>query len=146
MPTASRLSLAQLLGGRLPLRPEDASALVRRLCLIATAPEIEPTNVATSPFGLEHVWLDSSGDVQLTPGVYPTVADLGRLLEHLLAEVRRNGPVRIPPGLVIATARATGQIDAAPIPSPRAFARSSDSIRQIVTSRSVRCSPIESRR
>jgi WD40-like Beta Propeller Repeat/Dipeptidyl peptidase IV (DPP IV) N-terminal region len=123
VPTRNRLAVAELLGGRVRLRPEDASALVRSLCLVATAPSIESNEPVIPPFGPEQVWLGSNGDVHLTPGVYPTVADLGLLLERLLAEVRRQGPTRIPPGLVIATARATGQIDAAPIPSPRALAR-----------------------
>jgi hypothetical protein len=121
--TSTSLAVAELFGGPVPLRPEQASALVRCVCLVAPAPSIESTEPVAPPFGPEHVWLSSNGDVHLTPGAHPTVADLGLLLERLLAEVRRQGPTRIPPGLVIATARATGQIDAAPIPSPRAFAR-----------------------
>jgi hypothetical protein len=103
--------------------PEQVSALVRRLCLAAPEPTVAPIERATGPLGVGDVWLDSSGNVHLAPGICPTVRDLGHLLEGLLAEIRRKGVGRIPPGLLIITARATGRIDDVPVPSAGALAR-----------------------
>ena len=118
-----RLPLAELCAGRVRLQPEHVSAIVRRACLSTAALTVTPLDGSVTPFGPAHVWLDRTGHVHLAPGVWPTVRDLGALLEHLLGEVRRQGTARMPPGLLIAAARATGKIDAAPLPSADALAR-----------------------
>ena len=102
----------------MPLTADHAAALVGQLCRREPMDFVEPSGVA---FGPEHVWLDRAGAVHLSPGLEPNVRDLGALLEQWLREVRRDGPARIPPGLVLLTARATGQIDAAPFVSARAL-------------------------
>jgi len=116
------VSLADLLARPISIGPEEASALVRRLCVRATGLTASPIEQVTDPLGPEHVWLDSSGSVHLAPGVWPTVRDLGGLLEQLLAEIRSRGVGRIPPGLLITTARAAGRIDDAPLVSAGALA------------------------
>jgi WD40 repeat protein len=123
MPAPTRLSLADLCAAPVQLRPEDISSIVHRLCLHAAEMTVTPTDRVSAPLGPQHVWLDHQGDVHLAPGIWPTVRDLGALLEQLLGELRRHGTTRIPPGLVIAAARATGTIDAAPLLSIDTFAR-----------------------
>src|SRR5436190_1300634 len=91
----SRVSLADLLGGAVNLRPEDASAIVRRLCLGPAELSLAPIDSST-PLRPEDVVLDSSGNVHLTADRWPTVRELGTLLEDLLAELRRRGAGRIP--------------------------------------------------
>jgi hypothetical protein len=123
MPVRERLTLADLCASRAQLHPEHVSAIVRRLCLRTAALTGTPIDRGSASLAPEHVWLDKNGEVHLVSGVWPTVRDLGALLEHLLGEVRRRGANRMPPGLLIATARATGKIDAAPLPSTQALAR-----------------------
>ena len=118
----SRLSLADLLDQAVPFRAEDASAIVRRLCLGPAALSHAPAD-STAPLRPEDVLLDSSGNVHLTADLSPTVRELGALLEDLLAELRRRGSGRMPPALLLATARATGKIDLAPFPSRAVLAR-----------------------
>ena len=123
MQSRSRLSLVDLLAQPIRIGPEDISALVRRLCLHTVGSTLTPVELVADPLGPEHVWLDSSGNVHVAQGVCLTVRDLGGLLEQLLAEIRRRGVGRIPPGLLITTARATGKIDDAPLVSAGALAR-----------------------
>jgi hypothetical protein len=118
----SRVSLADLLGGAVPFRPEDASAIVRRLCLQPAELSLAPIDSSTL-LRPEDVLLDSSGHVHLAAGRWPTVRELGALLEDLLAELRRRGAGRIPPALLLTAARATGKIDLAPFASSGALAR-----------------------
>ena len=88
---------------------------------------VEPEAARVAP---EHVWLYSDGNVRLSPGVVPVIGDLGALLELLLLLGRRQDDVavgpdqcaRIPRGLVLLTARATGQIDVEPFASLVEFA------------------------
>ena len=122
MHLGSRLSLADLLDGAVPFRPEDASAIVRRLCLRPAALNHAQID-STTPLRPEDVLLDSSGNLHLAADLWPTVRELGALLEDLLAELRRRGWGRMPPALLLATARATGKIDLAPFPSSAALAR-----------------------
>ena len=122
MHLGSRLSLADLLDQAVPFRAEDASAIVRRLCLRPAALSHAPSD-STAPLRLEDVLLDSGGNVHLAADLSPTVRELGALLEDLLAELRRRGLGRMPPALLLATARATGKIDLAPFPSSAALAR-----------------------
>jgi hypothetical protein len=122
MHPGSRLSLADLFAGAVPLRPEEASAIVRRLCLRAVARSHAPID-STTPLRPEDVLLDSRGNVHLAADLWPTARELGTLLEDLLAELRRRGTGRMPPALLLATARATGKIDLAPFPSSAALAR-----------------------
>jgi hypothetical protein len=118
MASGRRVSLDKLLSASVPLTADQAAALVGQLCRREPMASVEPSDVA---FGPEHVWLDRAGTVHLSPGVEPSVRDLGALLQQWLREVRRDGPARMPPGLVLLTARATGQIDAAPFVSTRAL-------------------------
>ena len=118
----SRVSLADLLGGAVHLRPEDASAIVRRLCLRPAALSLAPIDSSTR-LRPEDVLLDSGGNVHLAADRWPTVRELGALLEDLLAELRRRGAGRIPPALLLTAARATGKIDLAPFTSSAALAR-----------------------
>src|SRR4051812_9017298 len=118
----SRVSLADLVGGSVPFRPEDAGAIVRRLCLRPAALSLTPIESST-PLRPEDVLLDSSGTVHLVADRWPTVRELGTLLEDLLAELRRRGAGRIPPALLLTAARATGKIDLAPFASSAALAR-----------------------
>ena len=122
MHSGSRLSLADLLDGAVPFRPGDASAIVRRLCLRPAALGDAPID-STAPLRPKDVSLDSNGNVHLTADLCPTVRELGALLEDLLAELRRRGSGRMPPALLLATARATRKIDLAPFPSRAALAR-----------------------
>jgi WD40-like Beta Propeller Repeat len=119
MGSGRRLSLAELLRGSVPLSAQDAVALVRQLCRPILTDIVE---LRAARLGAEHVWLDPTGTVHLSPGVVPSVRDLGALLEEMLGEVRRAGPGRIPPGLVLVTARATERLDAEPFPTPVALA------------------------
>ncbi len=118
----SRVSLADLVDGSVPFRPEDASAIVRRLCLRPAALSLAPID-SSAPLRPEDVLLDSSGNVHLAADRWPTVRELGTLLEDLLAELRRRGAGRIPPALLLTAARATGKIDLAPFASSAALAR-----------------------
>lgn len=118
----SRVSLADLLGAAVNLRPEDASAIVRRLCLRPAELSLAPIDSST-PLRPQDVLLDSSGHVHLAADRWPTVRELGALLEDLLAELRRRGAGRIPPALLLTAARATGKIDVAPFASGAALAR-----------------------
>ena len=118
MASGRGVSLDELLSASVPLTADHAAALVGQLCRHEPMDSVEPSGVA---FGPEHVWLDRAGAVHLSPGLEPNVRDLGALLEQWLREVRRDGPARMPPGLVLLTARATGQIDAAPFVSARAL-------------------------
>ena len=122
MPSGTRLSLADLLNGAVAIGVQDASALVRRLCECAVPPAVATLESTTARVDPEHVWLDRNGSVALSPGVLPTVSDLGVLLKDLLTEIRSRGSVRIPPGLVLLAARATGEIDTAALPSTAALA------------------------
>jgi hypothetical protein len=114
-----RRSLAEILLLSVQLNPEAATAIVRQLC--GWMP-IDAVDAAPARLAPEHVWLDRGGNVHLSPGVMPGVGDLGALLEGLLTAGRRHEGARIPPGLVLLTARATGQIDVAPFASLAAFA------------------------
>jgi len=122
MHSGRSVSLADLLDAAVPFRPEDASAIVRRLCLRPAALDDAPID-STAPLRPKDVSLDSRGNVHLTADVWPTVGELGALLEDLLAELRCRGAGRMPPALLLATARATGKIDLAPFPSSAALAR-----------------------
>jgi hypothetical protein len=122
MPARARLSLAALLNASVPIRVDDVSALIRRLSECSGRMTVTPLEPPEEPLRPEYVWFYPDGSVQLLPGVVPTVRDLGALLEQLLGEIRRRGPARIPPGLVLVAARATGKIDLAPLPSTTALA------------------------
>jgi hypothetical protein len=123
MPGRHRPSLADLTGASILQRPEDLAALIRRLAESAAYMPVATTDAAAAvPLRPEHVSLDREGNVHLAPGVLPTVADLGRLLEQSIGEIRRRGSGRIPPGLVLTAARASGQMDQAPLPSLGALA------------------------
>jgi len=122
MLAGARLSLAALLNAAVPIRVDDVSALIRRLSECSARMTVKPLEPSTEPLRPEYVWLYPDGSVQLLPGVVPTVRDLGALLEHLLGEIRSRGPARIPPGLVLVAARATGKIDLAPLVSTSALA------------------------
>ena len=123
MHSGRRLSLDELCAGPPVLRPEHASAIVRRLCLNTAALTATSIDFASIPLGPEHVSIDGGGQVHLAPGIWPTARDLGGLLQHLLQEIRQQGATRLPPGLLITAARATGAMDAAPLPSTDALAR-----------------------
>ena len=147
MPAGARLSLAALLNAAVPIRVDDVSALIRRLSECSARMTVTPLEPSTEPLRPEYVWLYPDGSVQLLPGVVPTVRDLGALLEHLLGEIRSRGPARIPPGLVLVAARATGKIDWRRwYRRLRSRPRSSDSIPPTRPPQSVRCSKPESRR
>jgi hypothetical protein len=123
MPAGYRPSLADLTGASILQRPEDLAAFIRRLAEGAARMPVATTGDAEAvPLRPEHVSLDREGNVHLAPGVLPTVADLGRLLEQSIGEFRRRSSGRIPPGLVLTAARASGQIDQAPLPSLGALA------------------------
>ena len=119
MDSGRGVSLDELLGGRVALTADHAVALVGQLCRRVPIDSVEPSDVT---FGPEHVWLDRAGEVHLSPGIEPSVPELGRLLALLISEVRRDASARVPGGLVLVTARATGQLDAAPIVSAGALA------------------------
>ena len=108
------VSLDELLRDSVAFTADHAAALVGQLCRRVPIDSVEPSDVT---FGPEHVWLDRTGEVHLSPGIEPSVPELGRLLALLISEVRRDGSARVPGGLVLVTARATGQLDAAPIVS-----------------------------
>jgi hypothetical protein len=111
----SRVSLAQLVAEDVALDPGHVAAIVRQLS--ALAPD-DDSRRAPAPLTPGQVWIEPSGAVTLTPGARVTVRDLGDLMEILLLAPRRAGPARIPPGLLIATARAIRLIDAPPFASP----------------------------
>lgn len=101
------------------LTAQDAAAVIASLCDSARLDVAAP---AAAQLGPEHVRLDRAGAVSLSSSVLPSVPELGALLERLLEDVPRAGSGRIPPGLLLITARATGRIDGAPFPSCGALA------------------------
>jgi hypothetical protein len=114
-----RLSLVELSETAAPLSPSEVAAIVTALCRLTPAGDVAAR--ATTTLGPEDVWLDAAGTAHLAPGAIPTVSAIGALLEPLVAEVRRGGPARFPPGLILIAGRATGRIDSAPFPSPEAL-------------------------
>ena len=66
------------------------------------------------------MWIESDGSVHLSPGVAPTLRETGALLGILYAEMRSRG-MRLPAGLVLLSARATGQLEGASLPTPEEF-------------------------
>jgi hypothetical protein len=110
--SSPRVSLAQLLSDGTVLDPRDVAAIVSLLCVNQAAPR------DAQPVTPGHVWLDSRGDVEVLPSRPLGVGSLGTLLEILLVGERKEGGVGVPPGLLVVTARATGQIDAPPFASP----------------------------
>jgi hypothetical protein len=119
---SERLSLVEVSNVAGPLSSNEVAAIVAALCRASlTGHGVGPTTATVSP---HEVWLEPTGNVHLTSGVIPTVAGLGALLEELLAEIRRAGPARFPPGLVMTAARATGRVDWAPFASREALAQS----------------------
>ncbi len=119
MASGRGVSLDELLGVSVALTADHAAALVGQLCRRVPMESVEPSDAT---FGPEHVWLDRTGTVHVSPGIEPSVPELGGLLELLIGKIRRDGSARVPGGLVLVTARATGQIDAAPIVSAGALA------------------------
>ncbi|HEX2444038.1 MAG TPA: hypothetical protein VHJ77_08840 [Vicinamibacterales bacterium] len=116
MPARSpRVSLAQLLSDGAVLDPRDAAAIVSLLGSAARHGQPADSARAVTP---GNVWLDSEGTVEVLPPGGLSAGNLGTLLEILLLAQRRQGGVRVPPGLLVVTARATGQIDAPPFASP----------------------------
>jgi hypothetical protein len=123
MPGRHGPSLADLTGASILQQPEDLAAFIHRLAEGAARMPVATTgDAAAVPLRPEHVSLDRDGNVHLAPGVLPTVAEVGRLLEQSIGEIRRRSSVRVPPGLVLTAARASGQIDQAPLPSLGALA------------------------
>ena len=90
-------------------------AIVSLLCSTARNGDFEPVTPG-------HVWLDSEGMVEVSPPRVLSVGSLGTLLEILLLAERKHGGARVPPGLLVVTARATGQMDAPPFASPAELA------------------------
>ena len=97
---------------------------------------VEPSDVT---FGPEHVWLDRAGKFICRQASSPACLSSARLLALLIGEVRRDGSARVPGGLVLVTARATGQLDAAPIVSAARWRRRSCVSSQRIHMR--RCGP-----
>jgi hypothetical protein len=114
-----RRSLAEILTVSVPLSATEATAIVRQLC---GSISIDAAGAATARLAPEHVWLDRGGNVYLSPGVVPSVGDLGPLLQRLLTAVRRHERACFPPGLMLLTALAAGRLDAAPFASLAALA------------------------
>ncbi len=115
-----RRSLVELSNAAGPLSPSEVGAVVAAVCRIRPGDGVEPLRTELRP---EEVWLDRAGAAHLAADVLPTVPEIGVLLEQLLAGIRRAGPARFPPGLVMIAARASGKIDVAPFPSCEALAR-----------------------
>jgi Tol biopolymer transport system component len=116
---AGKASLAQLLEADVPFDSHDVAAIVGEVCLLAQDDQIRQGPLPLTP---GKVWLDRSGAVTLSPATRLTVRDLGDLLEILLLAPRRRSGTRFPPGLLIASARAIGQIDLPPFASPAELA------------------------
>lgn len=115
-----RVSLVELLDTAGPLSASDAVAMVIALC--GTMPDDDAVGLTAGQLRANHVWLDRTGGIHLNPGMMPSVPELGRLLEQLLARIREDRQAHFPPGLAIIAARATGRIDLAPFPSREALA------------------------
>ena len=113
----SGLSLAEILSTSVPLGVHEVSALVRLICDTTPAQPVESERVPLAP---EHVWIESDGSVHLSPGVVPTLREVGAFLGTLYAEMRSRG-THLPAGLVLLSARATGQLEGASLPTPEEF-------------------------
>ena len=74
MPQGRRI-VAEILTLSIPLSAKEATAIVRQLCGSVPA---EAGEAAIARLAPEHVWLDRSGNVHLSPGVVASVADSGR--------------------------------------------------------------------
>ena len=115
-----RVSLVELLDAAGLLTASDAAAIVIAVC--RSVPDSDAVGLAKEPLRANAVWVDRTGRVQLGPGTMPSVPELGRLLELMLARIREARPAHFPPGLVMIAARASGRIDMAPLPSREALA------------------------
>ena len=89
MASGRGVSLDELLSASVPLTADHAAALVGQLCRREPMDSVEPSDVA---FGPEHVWLDRAGAVHLSPGVEPSVRDLGATSGTVAA---RSSPRRV---------------------------------------------------
>ncbi len=117
MPTDDRISLEQLLSVPVPLTVEDAVAVIAQL---ARSPQTgRPTGARLS---LAHVWLERDGAVRIAPGILPTRAEVGALLQLLLSVIHEMQPGCVPHSLCLVVAHAAGQLDSATMPSLTAFA------------------------
>ena len=111
------LSLAEILSTSVPLGVHEVSALIRLICGTTSSLPLESERVPLAP---DRVWIESDGSVHLSPGVAPTLRETGALLGILYAEMRSRG-MRLPAGLVLLSARATGQLEGASLPTPEEF-------------------------
>jgi hypothetical protein len=115
-----RVSLVELLDAAGLLTASDAAAIVIAVC--RNVPDSDAVGLAKEPLRATDVWVERTGRVHIGPGAMPSVPELGRLLELLLARIREARPAHFPPGLVMIAARASGRIDMAPLPSREALA------------------------
>jgi hypothetical protein len=112
-----RISLDQLLSVPIPLTAEDAVAVITQL---ARSPQTgRPTGARLAA---EHVWLEPDGAVRLAPGLLPSRAEVGALLQQLLSVIQRAQPDGVPRGLELVAQRAAGQLESARMPSLTALA------------------------
>jgi hypothetical protein len=117
---SERLTLAEVSKDAAPLSSAEVAAIIAALCQVRASGD--PIAAERTQMRPDEVWLDRNGTPHVAPGVMPTASEIGGLLEWLLAEIRRGGASRFPPGLVMVAARATGRIDMAPILSCDALA------------------------
>lgn len=95
------------------LAAEHIAALVSRVC---EAARLEPIEGA-APVTAAAVYLHADGSVEVDPARVVSVQSAGALLEHLIGQVKQRRQSRVPAGLVLAAARATGRLDGPPFVS-----------------------------
>src|SRR5262245_41526126 len=107
----TRVSLAELIDSDVPLRPDEAAAIVRELCRQYAAGSLRgiPT-----PAGIR---LTHDGDVVVEGPVsrdHSAVPAAAALLSDLLPGYHGSNGFKVPGGLRLVLARATGALDLPP--------------------------------
>ncbi|MEO6007111.1 MAG: hypothetical protein ABIU38_03565 [Vicinamibacteraceae bacterium] len=109
--------MTRLLGTSVPFAVPDAVAVIVQL---ARSPQTgRPSNTRLST---DHVWLGVDGTVVLSPGILPTRAEVGVLLDELLSVIQETQPDSVPHALQFIVDRAAGQLADTTMPSLTAFA------------------------